>query len=104
MNKNLTLTTAAVLLILLGAYMVYLGTNAKILPPTITGVGFIIIAIAFWGSEISNDCLVKPVYHHLLVIILHLLYNFHISGEIFVLIFDGENSPGIQFFDICCHF
>lgn len=49
MNKNYTLTTAAVLLVLLGVYMVYLGTKAKILPPTITGVGFIIIAIAFLG-------------------------------------------------------
>ena len=49
MNKNMTLTTAAVLLVLLGAYMVYLGTKAKMLPPTITGIGFIIIAIAFLG-------------------------------------------------------
>ena len=49
MNKNSTLVTAAVLLVLLGVYMVYLGTKGKILPPTITGVGFIIIAIAFLG-------------------------------------------------------
>jgi len=49
MNRNYTLVTAAVLLILLGIYMVYLGTKGKILPPTVTGVGFIIIAIAFLG-------------------------------------------------------
>ena len=49
MNRNSTLTTAAVLLVLLGVYMVYLGTKGKILPPTITGVGFIIIAMAFLG-------------------------------------------------------
>lgn len=49
MNKNSTLITAAVLLVMLGVYMVYLGTKGKILPPTITGVGFIIIAIAFLG-------------------------------------------------------
>jgi uncharacterized membrane protein YbaN (DUF454 family) len=49
MNRNHTLVTAAVLLILLGIYMVYLGTKGKILPPTVTGVGFIIIAIAFLG-------------------------------------------------------
>lgn len=49
MNKNYTLISAAVLLVLLGIYMVYLGTKAKILPPTVTGVGFIIIAIAFLG-------------------------------------------------------
>jgi len=40
---------AAVLLMLLGTYMIYLGTKGKILPPTITGVGFIVIAFAFLG-------------------------------------------------------
>jgi len=49
MNKNYTLTAAAVVLVLLGVYMIYLGTKGKILPPTITGIGFIIIAIAFLG-------------------------------------------------------
>ena len=47
MNKNSTLLIAAMLLIFLGAYMMYLGAAVRILPPTITGVGFIIIAIAF---------------------------------------------------------
>ena len=49
MKRNSTLVIAAVLLMALGIYMVYLGSKGKILPPTITGVGFIIIAIAFQG-------------------------------------------------------
>ncbi|HKC34931.1 MAG TPA: hypothetical protein VKB95_02680 [Chitinophagaceae bacterium] len=50
MKRNTTLTSAAVLLALLGIYMIYLGTKGKILPPTITGIGFMIIAIVFWRS------------------------------------------------------
>jgi len=49
MKKNSILINAAVLLILLGIYMIYLGTRGKILPPTITGIGFMIIAITFLG-------------------------------------------------------
>ena len=49
MKKNSTLLIIAVMLIFLGTYMIYLGTAATILPPTITGFGFIIIAIAFLG-------------------------------------------------------
>jgi hypothetical protein len=49
MNKNSTLVIAAILLIVLGIYMVYLGTKGKILPPTMTGIGFMIIAFAFLG-------------------------------------------------------
>jgi hypothetical protein len=49
MKKNLVLVNAAVLLILLGIYLIYLGTRGKILPPTISGIGFMIIAIAFLG-------------------------------------------------------
>jgi len=49
MKKNSTLVVAAVLLILLALYMIYLGTKGKILPPTITGIGFMIIAITFLG-------------------------------------------------------
>jgi drug/metabolite transporter (DMT)-like permease len=48
MRKNSLLTVAAFLLFVLGVYMIYLGTKANILPPTITGVGFIIIAAVFW--------------------------------------------------------
>jgi len=49
LKKNSTLAIAAILLITLGIYMIYLGTKGKILPPTITGIGFMIIAIAFLG-------------------------------------------------------
>lgn len=49
MKQNSILAAAAILLVLLGAYMIYLGTKGKILPPTVTGIGFIIIAIAFLG-------------------------------------------------------
>ena len=51
MKKNSTLLLAAVLLMFLGIYMIYLGTKGKILPPTITGAGFIIIAVAFLGMR-----------------------------------------------------
>jgi len=46
MNRNLTLVISSVLLVLLGFYMVYLGTSKNMIPPTVTGIGFIIIAIA----------------------------------------------------------
>jgi drug/metabolite transporter (DMT)-like permease len=48
MTKNNLLTVAAFLLFVLGIYMIYLGTRANILPPTVTGAGFIIIAAVFW--------------------------------------------------------
>lgn len=47
MNRNSILTALAIVLFILGAYMIYLGTMGKILPPTVTGLGFIIIAVAF---------------------------------------------------------
>ena len=34
-------------LVLLGIVMVYLGVNAGILPPTVTGIGFFVIAGVF---------------------------------------------------------
>ncbi len=37
----------AVILAVLGVYMIYLGQKAGIQPPTITGIGFIIIAAIF---------------------------------------------------------
>jgi hypothetical protein len=49
MKKNQLLTTAAVLLIALGILMIFLGTKAGIYPPTITGAGFLVIAIVFLG-------------------------------------------------------
>jgi len=33
----------------LGSYLVYLGSKGKFSTPTITGVGFFVIAIAFLG-------------------------------------------------------
>jgi uncharacterized membrane protein YbaN (DUF454 family) len=51
MKKQELLGVVAVLLVLLGAYMIYLGTKAGILPPTLTGVGFIIIAFAFFSMR-----------------------------------------------------
>jgi O-antigen ligase len=48
MNKTNTLSIAALLLVILGIYMIVLGTRAGILPPTVTGIGFIIIALVFW--------------------------------------------------------
>jgi len=47
MNRNSTLLISSVLLILLGIYMIYLGTSKNMIPPTVTGIGFIAIAIAF---------------------------------------------------------
>ena len=34
-------------LILLGVVMIFLGINAEILPPTVTGIGFFVIALVF---------------------------------------------------------
>jgi len=47
MNKNKTLSTAAILLVILGISMIYIGgfyAPKVMLPPIITGVGFFIIA------------------------------------------------------------
>ncbi|MCA1752783.1 MAG: hypothetical protein ABR572_07015 [Cryomorphaceae bacterium] len=41
------------LLIALAGYMIYLGTSADMLPPTLTGVGFILIAIVFLKDGFS---------------------------------------------------
>ncbi|MFD2904021.1 hypothetical protein ACFS6I_08810 [Sphingobacterium anhuiense] len=40
-------TILIILLILVALLMIYLGIKAAILPPILTGVGFIIIAILF---------------------------------------------------------
>lgn len=47
MNRNLTLLISSVLLMLLGIYMIYLGTSKNNIPPTVTGIGFISIAVSF---------------------------------------------------------
>ena len=38
---------AAVTLLVLGAVMIFLGVRAGILPPTVTGIGFFVIAAVF---------------------------------------------------------
>ncbi len=40
-----------ILLIFLAGIMIYLGTKGSILPPTLTGVGFIIIAALFYFKD-----------------------------------------------------
>ena len=40
-----------ILLLIVAGAMIYLGTKAGILPPTLTGVGFIIIAGLFYKSK-----------------------------------------------------
>lgn len=47
MNRISTLLICAVLLVILGVYMIYLGTSKNMMPPTITGIGFIVVAFAF---------------------------------------------------------
>ena len=41
------------LLLFLAAYMIYLGTSADMLPPTLTGFGFILIAVVFLKEGFS---------------------------------------------------
>ena len=49
-------------LLALGAYMIYLGTKGGIVPPTITGIGFIAIAVVFFNrKEIVRQLLVQHV-------------------------------------------
>lgn len=36
-----------IILIILGLYMMFLGFKANILPPSVTGIGFIVIALLF---------------------------------------------------------
>jgi len=47
MNKNLLLSFSSIVLVILGAILIYLGTDMHMLPPTITGIGFIVIAFVF---------------------------------------------------------
>ncbi|MCT4622532.1 MAG: hypothetical protein N4A46_02830 [Schleiferiaceae bacterium] len=37
-----------ILLLLVAGYMIFLGIKADMLPPTLTGVGFILIALLFY--------------------------------------------------------
>lgn len=49
MNKNLLLTVSSIIMLALGGLMVYLGASKNLLPPTITGIGFLVIAFVFLG-------------------------------------------------------
>jgi len=51
MSKSLLSNIINVLLVVLGGYMIYLGNKAGMRPPTVTGVGFILIAIALWFKK-----------------------------------------------------
>ncbi len=54
MKRNKVLTTAAVLLIILGIAMIYIGgfyAPKIMLPPIITGIGFFIIAWALYALK-----------------------------------------------------
>jgi hypothetical protein len=48
MSRKSVLTIGAFLLLVLGIYMIYFGTTKNMIPPTVTGAGFIIIAAVFW--------------------------------------------------------
>lgn len=55
MDKNKILTTTAILLIVLGIAMIYIGgfySPKVILPPIISGVGFLLIA---WSLNALKD-------------------------------------------------
>lgn len=41
----------SVILVLLGVYMIYLGVKGGIQPPTVTGIGFIVIAALFYFGK-----------------------------------------------------
>ncbi len=51
MNNKQLINLAALLLLLFAGVMIYLGIANSILPPTITGAGFIVIAITFLGLK-----------------------------------------------------
>lgn len=51
MNKNSILAAATAVMLALGIYMIYLGAKAGILPPVITGTGFLVIALVFWSQR-----------------------------------------------------
>ena len=46
--KNILL----ICLIIIAIAMIYLGVSAEILPPTLTGVGFIVIAALFYDKKL----------------------------------------------------
>ena len=49
MNKKNLLLLGAVVLFLLGAMMLYLGLQGGMIPPSLTGIGFLVIGFVFLG-------------------------------------------------------
>ena len=47
MKRSVLLAASAAVLALLGATMIGLGARAGIAPPTVTGIGFLVIAATF---------------------------------------------------------
>ena len=52
MQKQHLLLIASVLMLILGIVILVLGVRAGLIPPMITGFGFIIIEIVFWKLKI----------------------------------------------------
>lgn len=50
-NQSFIKLIAAVVLIVLGLVMIFLGQRAGILPPTVTGLGFFAIAAVFLSES-----------------------------------------------------
>lgn len=48
MKRSFLISLAALILAVLGIFMLYTGARHNILPPTITGIGFLVIAVVFW--------------------------------------------------------
>lgn len=46
MNRNFILVISAILLTALAVYLFYLGNKADLMPPKLTAVGFLVIAIS----------------------------------------------------------
>ena len=51
MGKNMIKKLAVAVLVLLGAVMIFLGLRAGILAPSVTGVGFFVIAAVFLSDS-----------------------------------------------------
>ncbi|EHQ40967.1 hypothetical protein [Myroides odoratus] len=45
----------AIIVILLGIYMIYLGIKASMQPPLITGIGFILIGVLFLMNKSKSQ-------------------------------------------------
>ena len=42
---------AAIILVLLGIFMLYFGLTKSVTPPAVTGVGFLVIALVFLAEK-----------------------------------------------------